>query len=128
MSLFLWSQFVTFVLFSNTDPDRRDLPRPTSRQKRHDRNVTTQIGADISSSFHGTPHPPRAQRSVCRLMMYHSKIFDNYRLIKRLTFFFFQILLEIRAKKSSSSMHFRLCTRFCPSAKRRLGVNLAPSV
>ena len=31
-------------------------------------------------------------------------------------------------KNSLSSMHFLLCTSFCPSAKRRLGVSLAPSV
>ena len=30
--------------------------------------------------------------------------------------------------KRLSSIHFRLCTSFCPSAKRRLGVHLAPSV
>ena len=43
-------------------------------------------------------------------------------------FCFLKTFLEIRVKKRSSSVHFRLCASFRPSAKRRLGVNLAPSV
>ena len=31
-------------------------------------------------------------------------------------------------KKSLSFIHLRLCTSFCASAERRLGVNLAPSI
>ena len=43
-------------------------------------------------------------------------------------FFFFFHPPGDPGKKSLSSIHFRLCTSYCPSTKRRLGVNLAPSV
>ena len=43
-------------------------------------------------------------------------------------FFFFFDPPGDPGKNILSSIHFRLCTSFCPSAERRLGVNLAPSV
>ena len=42
--------------------------------------------------------------------------------------FYFQILLGDLGKKSQSSLHFRLCTSFLPSAKHRLCDNLARTV
>ena len=42
--------------------------------------------------------------------------------------FSFKILLGDPGKRSQSSMHLRLCTSFLPSAKHRLGDNLARTV
>ena len=50
------------------------------------------------------------------------------RLNKHFFFFFFFDPPGDPGKKSLSSIHFRLCTSFRPSAERRLCVNLAPPV